>query len=85
MGPGRSGSFIINIPRSVFVGLGSGILLLIVFALAGSLDPLALAAVFSYLVIYGFSLVLLRPPTARRPDPPQVGTDRLRGEDQSPG
>ncbi len=81
MVPGRSGSYIINIPRSVFIGLGSGVLLLVAFAFAGSLDPLALAAVFSYLAIYGFSLVLLRRPAARRPDPPQVGTDRLRGDD----
>ncbi|WP_322755105.1 hypothetical protein [Frankia sp. Cas3] len=55
--------------------------MLVAFAFAGSLDPLALAAVFSYLAIYGFSLVLLRRPAARRPDPPQVGTDRLRGDD----
>ncbi|WP_239334334.1 hypothetical protein [Frankia sp. CiP3] len=60
--PGRPDLFVINIPRPVLVGLGSAVLLLVVLALVGSLDPLALAAVLSYLILYGFSLVLLRSP-----------------------
>ncbi|WP_239346959.1 hypothetical protein [Frankia sp. CiP3] len=60
--PGRPDLFVINIPRPVLVGLGSAVLLLVVLALVGSLDSLALAAVLSYLILYGFSLVLLRSP-----------------------
>jgi hypothetical protein len=71
-------------PRSVVIGLGSGLLLLAVFALAGSLDLLAFAAVTSYLAVYGFSLLLLHPPGEREPDLPEPGTDGLSPEDGSP-
>jgi hypothetical protein len=71
-------------PRSVVIGLGSGFLLLAVFALAGSLDLLACAAVTSYLAVYGFSRLLLRPPGEWEPDPPEPGSEELSPEDGSP-
>ncbi|WP_131746672.1 hypothetical protein [Frankia sp. Cppng1_Ct_nod] len=72
-----------SVSRSVLVGLASGVFLLVVLGLAGSLDALAFAAVGSYLAVYGVAVVLLRPPPEaepeRRPNQEQgsdeVGTD----------
>ncbi len=67
--PERPDWFVVDVPLSLLVGLGSGILLLVVLALAESLDLFAFAAVLGYLAIYGFSFVLLRPPPEREPGP----------------
>ncbi len=74
--PERPDWFVIDVPLPLLAGLGSGILLLVVLALAESLDLLAFAAVLGYLVIYGFSFVLLRPPSEREPGPDPVKARR---------
>ncbi|WP_250280768.1 MULTISPECIES: hypothetical protein [unclassified Frankia] len=61
-------------PPLLLVGLGSGVLLLVVLAFAESLDLLAFAAVLSYLAIYLFSFVLLRPHPERSVEPAPTST-----------
>ncbi|AEH10243.1 MULTISPECIES: hypothetical protein [Protofrankia] len=72
----RPDRFAIDVPPRLLVGLGGGILLLVVLAFAESLDLLAFAAVLSYLAIYLFSFVLLRPPPERDVEPAPVSTRR---------
>ncbi|WP_131770668.1 hypothetical protein [Candidatus Protofrankia californiensis] len=83
--PERPGWFVIDVPLPLLAGLGSGILLLVVLALAESLDLLAFAAVLGYLAIYGFSFVLLRPPPEREPwsDPVKARRGSVDNREQS--
>ncbi len=81
MVPGRGEWIVSSVSRSVLVGLASGVFLLVVLGLAGSLDALAFAAVGSYLAVYGVAVVLLRPPPEAEPEP-ERGPNQEQGSDE---